>query len=65
MIASDVKYKDLLVPVYKEGQLVYKLPSINQIKQKVQEEIKFGKCMISGDFSKDEALKMKASLLKQ
>ena len=32
---------------------------------KVQQEIKFGKCMISGNFSKDEALKMKASLLKK
>ncbi len=39
-IGAEVTFRDLLVPVYEKGKLVYKLPSIEEIKQKVQEEIK-------------------------
>jgi nicotinate phosphoribosyltransferase len=39
-IGSDAVYKDLLVPIYDQGKLVYESPGIEQIKQKVQEEIK-------------------------
>jgi nicotinate phosphoribosyltransferase len=39
-IGSDVSFKDLLVPIYREGKQVYQLPGIEAIKQKVQLEIK-------------------------
>ncbi len=38
-IGSNARYKDLLVPIYRKGKLVYELPALEEIKQKVQEEI--------------------------
>ncbi|MCG8334058.1 MAG: nicotinate phosphoribosyltransferase [Proteobacteria bacterium] len=39
-IETDMAYKDLLVPIYKQGKLVYESPGLEKIKKKVQEEIK-------------------------
>jgi len=38
-IGPGARYKDLLVPIYRQGKLVYELPTLEAIKQKVQEEI--------------------------
>lgn len=38
-IGSNARYKDLLAPIYRKGKLVYELPALEAIKQKVQEEI--------------------------
>ncbi|WP_089727010.1 nicotinate phosphoribosyltransferase [Candidatus Thiosymbion oneisti] len=38
-IGLNIRHKDLLVPIYRKGKLVYELPAIEEIKQKVQEEI--------------------------
>ncbi len=38
-IGPNARYKDLLVPIYRQGKLVYEIPTIEEIKQKVQEEI--------------------------
>jgi len=38
-IGPDVRYQDLLVPIYRQGKLVYELPTIEEIRQKVQTEI--------------------------
>lgn len=38
-IDADVRYKDLLEPIFEKGKLVYEVPSIEAIRQKVQDEI--------------------------
>ena len=39
-IDDKVRYTDLLVPIFQEGKLVYDIPSIPKIKERVQEEFK-------------------------
>jgi len=38
-IGSNARYKDLLVPIYRKGKLTYELPALEEVRQKVQEEI--------------------------
>lgn len=37
-IGPNTRYKDLLVPIYRQGKLVYEPPTLEAIKQKVREE---------------------------
>lgn len=39
VIDGNAEHKDLLVPIYRGGKQVYTPPTINEIKQKVQDEI--------------------------
>ncbi len=39
-VNADVQYKDMLEPIYRSGKQVYTQPSLKEIKQKVQDEIK-------------------------
>jgi len=37
-IGPNARYKDLLIPIYRKGKLVYELPTLGEIKWKVQEK---------------------------
>lgn len=38
-ISKEIKFKDLLEPIFREGQCVYSLPSLAEIKQNTQKEL--------------------------
>lgn len=39
--SSQLKYQDLLVPIFKKGTCVYKLPSLPEIRQKTKDELSY------------------------
>ncbi|MEI8300876.1 MAG: nicotinate phosphoribosyltransferase [Chlamydiota bacterium] len=40
LIDAKMKYKDLLIPIFREGRLVYTIPSLQNIRDRVEKELK-------------------------
>lgn len=41
VFSGQTEFKDLLIPIFREGKRVYELPSINSIREKVKQELAF------------------------